>query len=86
MGRLNASWNSVIQRAMAWSFSQSCGRLHIGYYACVTFCSDVHRGSVGRVFFHAEDVGSNLALVTFFFKKNVFRISLISLRQTSIAM
>ena len=64
MKGLNATWNSVKQRAMAWSLSRSCGGFHINvHYAHVTacdsighvkkclfenICSYVQGGSVGR--------------------------------------
>ena len=82
MKGLNATWNSVKQRAMAWCLSRSCGGLLYVHYARVTArdsighvkkCffgnvgSNVQGGSVGRAsVFHARDVGSNLALVIFF--------------------
>ena len=82
IGRLNATWNSVKQRALAWSLSQSHGGLHNVNYARMTACDsiehakkclfgkfhgDVHGGSVGRAsVFHAKVAGSNLTLVTFF--------------------
>ena len=63
MKGLNATWNSVKQRAMAWCLSRSRGGLLYVHYARVTardsighvkkclfgnFGSDVQGGSVGR--------------------------------------
>ena len=70
IGRLNATWNSVKQRALAWSLSRSLGGFHNVHYARVTardsiehakkclfgrFQGDVHGGSVCKAsVFHAK--------------------------------
>ena len=74
---LNATWNCVKHRTLAWSLSRSHGSLHnvhvtahdsIEHVIFEGFCCGVHGGSVGRAsVFRAEDVVSNLALVTSFF-------------------
>ena len=71
MGRLNTTWNSVKQRALAWSVSRSHGGLHNIHYAHETTRDSIehvkkclfgkfHGGSIGRAsVFYAKVVESH---------------------------